>query len=118
MFKAQKNTILITEGDSGSFDLRFWDDEDKTVPRDLSTKSIRLVVSPSPGQKKIIEIQAQITDNIAGFVFLPAMTKKKAGEYVYDIEIQDTLDPTQIETIKLNDDGSPGTFMIVPEVAQ
>lgn len=117
MFKAQKNTILITEGDSGSFDLRFWDDEDKTVPRDLSTKSIRLVVSPSPGQKKTFDVISTITDNTANFVFLPAMTKKRAGDYVYDIEITDTLDPLQVETIRLNEDGSPGTFVIAPEVA-
>lgn len=114
-------SITITQGDSGDFTVKLWDDKDKTQPFDLTGLNVLFGAARSQNGKvspAIITLSTgqgiEVTlPNIINISFLPEHTRNmQPGEYVYDIEINDGND--FVKTLS----NEPLAFFVTPQVAK
>lgn len=85
------HSIVITQGDSGAFQIELFDDEDETIPTDLTGMTVKMAATKRHGGQASFTLISgagiTVQDNVITIVILPAYTKNMKDEYFYDIEI-------------------------------
>lgn len=113
-FKADLKTrkISMFQGESGSFGTRHWQDTDKTIPRDLTGLTIKLLVARSTSPSHVVKLcnehtiydaentptvvpahGIKVEDNVITYAFIDDDTAGlKPGDHVYQVIATDGAD--------------------------